>query len=147
MIDNVVLRDDAHAERVFQAYVAQGGEGIVVKDPNGIYQMGKRSTQQLKLVREHTEDVRILSVEYGKGKRSQQLARFECQSVDNSDVQFWADLGVGYDDSFRNDLTAAYEAVPESVVGTVWVVKGLQRSSTGKAVRLPKLQYRRFDKS
>ena len=146
VLDNVVLLDNVHAERVFQAYTAQGGEGIVVKDPNGIYQMGKRSKQQLKLVREHTEDVRIISVEYGKGKRSQQLARFECQSLDNPDVRFWADLGAGYDDAFRNDLTAAYAAVPESVIGTVWVVKGLQRSSTGKSVRLPKLQYRRFDK-
>lgn len=140
------LESTEHAWEVFNTFVAQNAEGIVVKNPNGTYQMGTRSKQQLKLVREHTEDVRIISVEYGKGKRSQQLARFECQSLDNPDVRFWADLGAGYDDSFRNDLTAAYEAVPESVVGTVWVVKGLQRSSTGKAVRLPKLQYRRFDK-
>lgn len=146
LIASTVLKDNAHAEAVFQDYIGRGGEGIVVKNPDGTYQMGKRSNQQLKMVREHTEDVRIISAGYGKGKRSKQLARFECQSLDNPEIRFWADLGAGYDDAFRDDLTAAYEAVPESVVGTVWVVKGLQRSSTGKAVRLPKLQYRRFDK-
>lgn len=146
VLHSISLESTEHAQEVFNMFVVQGNEGIVVKDPNGVYQMGKRSKQQLKMVREHTEDVYIISVEYGKGKRSKQLARFECQSLDNPDVRFWADLGAGYNDAFRNDLTAAYEAVPESVVGTVWVVKGLQRSSTGKAVRLPKLQYRRFDK-
>lgn len=126
--------------------IAEGAEGVVLKDPLGVYQKGKRSKQQLKLVREHTEDVRIVAVEYGKGKRSKQLARWQCQSLDNPDMLFWADLGAGWDDEARDAMTYAYEQDPSTVIGTVWVVKGLQKSSTGKAVRLPKLQYRRFDK-
>lgn len=126
--------------------IAAGAEGVVLKDPLGVYQKGKRSKQQLKLVREHTEDVRIVAVEYGKGKREKQLARWQCQSLDNPEMQFWADLGAGWDDEARDAMTYAYEQDPSTVIGTVWVVKGLQKSSTGKAVRLPKLQYRRFDK-
>lgn len=126
--------------------IAEGAEGVVLKDPLGVYQKGKRSKQQLKLVREHTEDVRIVAAEYGKGKRSKQLARWQCQSLDNPDMLFWADLGAGWDDEARDAMTYAYEQDPSTVIGTVWVVKGLQKSSTGKAVRLPKLQYRRFDK-
>lgn len=123
-----------------------GAEGVVLKDPMGSYQMQKRSREQLKLVRECTEDVRIIAVEYGKGKREKQLARWRCQSLDNPEMQFWADLGAGWDDEARDAMTYAYEQDPSTVIGTVWVVKGLQKSSTGKAVRLPKLQYRRFDK-
>lgn len=123
-----------------------GAEGVVLKDPMGIYQMQKRSHGQLKLVREHTEDVRITAVGYGKGKREKQLTRFRCQSLDNPEMQFWSDLGAGWDDEARDAMTYAYEQDPSTVIGTVWVVKGLQKSSTGKAVRLPKLQYRRFDK-
>lgn len=126
--------------------IAEGAEGVVLKDPLGVYQKGKRSKQQLKLVREHTEDVRIIAVEYGKGKRSKQLARWQCQSLDNPEMLFWADLGAGWDDEARDAMTYAYEQDPSTVIGTVWVVKGLQKSSTGTAVRLPKLQYRRFDK-
>lgn len=126
--------------------IAEGAEGVVLKDPLGVYQKGKRSKQQLKLVREHTEDVRIVAAEYGKGKRSKQMARWQCQSLDNPDMLFWADLGAGWDDEARDAMTYAYEQDPSTVIGTVWVVKGLQKSSTGKAVRLPKLQYRRFDK-
>ena len=126
--------------------IAAGAEGVVLKDPLGVYQKGKRSKQQLKLVREHTEDVRIVAAEYGKGKRSKQLARWQCQSLDNPEMLFWADLGAGWDDEARDAMTYAYEQDPSTVIGTVWVVKGLQKSSTGTAVRLPKLQYRRFDK-
>lgn len=126
--------------------IAAGAEGVVLKDPLGVYQKGKRSKQQLKLVREHTEDVRIVAVEYGKGKREKQLARWQCQSLDNPDMLFWADLGAGWDEEARDAMTYAYEQDPSTVIGTVWVVKGLQKSSTGKAVRLPKLQYQRFDK-
>lgn len=126
--------------------IAAGAEGAVLKDPLGVYQKGKRSKQQLKLVREHTEDVRIVAAEYGKGKREKQLARWQCQSLDNPEMLFWADLGAGWDDEARDAMTYAYEQDPSTVIGTVWVVKGLQKSSTGKAVRLPKLQYRRFDK-
>lgn len=136
----------ADIDNISDLLIKNGAEGIVLKDPLGVYQKDKRSKQQLKLVREHIEDVRIIAAEYGKGKRENQLARWQCQSLDNPEMLFWADLGAGWDDEARNAMTYAYEQDPSTVIGTVWVVKGLQKSSTGKAVRLPKLQYRRFDK-
>lgn len=140
------LEAESDIDNISDLLIKGGAEGIVLKDPLGVYQKGKRSKQQLKLVRECTEDVRIVAAEYGKGKRSKQLARWQCQSLDNPGMLFWADLGAGWDDAARDAMTYAYEQDPSTVIGTVWVVKGLQKSSTGKAVRLPKLQYRRFDK-
>lgn len=137
---------DQFIDTISSSLIAAGAEGVVLKDPLGVYQKGKRSKQQLKLVREYTEDVRILTAEYGKGKRSKQLARFLVQSIDNPATQFYSDLGSGWTDSKREELTAAYEANPSAVLGTVWVCKGLQKSSTGTAVRLPKLMYQRYDK-
>lgn len=151
IVDSIELPADKELaqqclDNISKNMIAEGAEGVVLKDPLGVYQKGKRSKQQLKLVREHTEDVRIVAVEYGKGKREKQLARFQCQSIDNPDMLFWSDLGAGWDDEARDAMTYAYEQAPSTVIGTVWVVKGLRKSSTGKAVRLPKLQYRRFDK-
>lgn len=128
------------------ANVESGAEGIVLKDPNGIYRMGKRVNTQVKRVREHLEDVRIEQVKYGTGKRSGQIGSMYCRSVDNPDVAFWADLGLNWDDEKRIELTKDHESGSASLIGTIWTVKGLQPSSTGKSIRLPKLMYVRFDK-
>lgn len=133
-------------DKIFESVVRSGGEGIVLKDPNGIYRMGKRVNTQVKRVREHLEDVRIEQVKYGTGKRSGQIGSMYCRSVDNPDVAFWADLGLNWDDEKRIELTKDHESGSASLIGTIWTVKALQPSSTGKSIRLPKLMYVRFDK-
>lgn len=133
-------------DEVFESNVNAGGEGIVLKDPNGIYRMGKRVNTQIKRVREHLEDVKVEQVKYGTGKRDGQIGSMYCRSVDNPDVAFWADFGLSWDDSKRIALTKDYESGRMPLIGTIWTVKGLQPSSTGKSIRLPKLMYMRFDK-
>lgn len=133
-------------DKVFESVVQSGGEGIVLKDPNGIYRMGKRVNTQVKRVREHLEDVKVEQVKYGTGKRSGQIGSMYCRSIDNPDVAFWADLGLNWDDEKRIELTKDYESGLYPLIGTIWTVKALQPSSTGKSIRLPKLMYMRFDK-
>lgn len=133
-------------DEVFESNVNAGGEGIVLKDPNGIYRMGKRVNTQIKRVREHLEDVKVEQVKYGTGKRDGQIGSMYCRSVDNPNVAFWADFGLSWDDSKRIALTKDYESGRMPLIGTIWTVKGLQPSSTGKSIRLPKLMYMRFDK-
>lgn len=133
-------------EGIFEYEIRIGSEGIVLKDPNAPYRMGKRSSLQLKRVREHLEDVRIEEVKYGNGKRAGQIGSFYCRSVDDPNVAFWADLGKSWDDEKRIQLTQDYESGKNKLIGTIWVARGLQPSSTGKSIRLPKLMYERFDK-
>ena len=133
-------------DEVFESNVSSGGEGIVLKDPNGIYRMGKRVNTQIKRVREHLEDVKVEQVKYGTGKRDGQIGSMYCRSVDNPDIAFWADFGLSWDDAKRIDLTKDYESGRQPLIGSIWTVKGLQPSSTGKSIRLPKLMYMRFDK-
>lgn len=142
------LPDDYQSslDEIFDSNVNSGGEGIVLKDPNGIYRMGKRVNTQIKRVREHLEDVKVEQVKYGTGKRDGQIGSLYCRSVDNPEVAFWADFGLSWDDSKRIALTKDYESGAQPLIGTIWTVKGLQPSSTGKSIRLPKLMYMRFDK-
>ena len=133
-------------DEIFDSNVNSGGEGIVLKDPNGIYRMGKRVNTQIKRVREHLEDVKVEQVKYGTGKRDGQIGSMYCRSVDNPEVAFWADFGLSWDDSKRIALTKDYESGAQPLIDTIWTVKGLQPSSTGKSIRLPKLMYMRFDK-
>ena len=133
-------------EGIFEYEVKIGSEGIVLKDPAAPYRMGKRTNSQLKRVREHLEDVKIEEVKYGNGKRAGQLGSFYCRSVDNPEVTFWADLGKSWDDEKRIQLTKDFESGSKDLIGSIWTVRGLQPSSTGKSIRLPKLMYERFDK-
>lgn len=133
-------------DKVFESIVRSGGEGIVLKDPGGIYRMGKRVNTQVKRVREYLEDVRIEQVKYGAGKRSRQIGSMYCRSVDNPEVAFWANFGLNWNDEKRIALTKDYESGRQPFIGSIWTVKGLQPSSTGKSIRLPKLMYIRFDK-
>nr|DAD60621.1 MAG TPA: ATP-dependent DNA ligase [Caudoviricetes sp.] len=133
-------------DKVFESIVRSGGESIVLKDPNGIYRMGKRVNTQVKRVREYLEDVRIEQVKYGAGKRNGQIGSMYCCSVDNPEIAFWADFGLNWDDEKRVTLTKDYEFGRQPLIGSIWTVKGLQPSSTGKSIRLPKLMHMRFDK-
>lgn len=145
VVSTRVLADSTRAYELAETYFKKGAEGIVLKDPEGGYRCGARVHHQVKLVRVFTADVTILQVEYGKGKRSKQVARMYCRDIDEG-IAFWADLGKGWTDAKRNSLTAQYEANPNTLLGTTWVVTGLQKSSTGASLRLPKLLHKRFDK-
>ena len=148
-VNHVSLSDENYQsslDEVFESNVRSGGEGIVLKDPNGIYRMGKRVNTQIKRVREHLEDVKVEQVKYGTGKRDGQIGSMYCRSVDNPDIAFWADFGLSWDDAKRIALTKDYESGRQPLIGSIWTVKGLQPSSTGKSIRLPKLMYMRFDK-
>ena len=133
-------------DKVFESIVLSGGEGIVLKDPNGIYRMGKRVNTQVKRVREHLEDVIVEQIKYGTGKRNGQIGSMYCRSIDNPEIVFWADFGLNWGDEKRIALTKDYESGRQPLIGSIWTVKGLQPSSTGKSIRLPKLMYMRFDK-
>lgn len=133
-----------NADEVFDKIVEQGGEGIVYKRTNSQYLLGKRSQSQIKRVREHTQDLKCVGVVYGQGKRMGQIAALV---MENEDGNFFnADLGRGWTDAKRKELTRLYECGETEHVLGIWEIKGLQASSTGKAIRLPKALARRYDK-
>jgi len=57
-------------DRLFEAALARGNEGLMIKDPESVYTPGRRGKSWLKLKRElATLDVVATAVEYGHGKR------------------------------------------------------------------------------
>ncbi|CAL1776975.1 ATP-dependent DNA ligase, partial [Acinetobacter phage vB_AbaP_ABW132] len=91
-----------------------------------------------------------VGVEYGKGKREGQIAKLKFSYKGSV---FSADLGKGWTDERRKALTSQYEALEHPAalsewnpIGKIWEVKALQESSTGKALRLPKVIRVREDK-
>lgn len=77
-IQKVDLIEFAHKEQVeqiFREYVASGGEGLVLKDLDGLYET-KRVNHQVKWTPEEFVDVRVVEVLEGKGKLAGRVGRF-----------------------------------------------------------------------
>lgn len=137
-------------EQIAERYIAAGLEGVVVKQPDASWLAGHKGYRAMKIVRGVSLDLRCVGVLYGKGKRAGQIAALEFEYKGN---KFKADLGKGWTDERRAALTSQYEALdhPDALdewnpVGKIWEVKALDISSTGKALRLPKVVRVRWDK-
>lgn len=145
----------AFADRV----IDKGGEGAVIKRLDCDWVAGHKGYRAMKLVRGVSLDLLCTGVLFGKGKRAGQIAALEFEYKGNT---FKADLGKGWTDERRAVLTTAYQAGDKTdyylgectdgvhnepyPIGKIWEVKALDISSTGKALRLPKVVRVRWDK-
>jgi DNA ligase-1 len=62
--------------------VDKGGEGLILRDPDGYYQCGKRSDALLKYKQLQTMDLRIVSWNEGNGKYEGAIGSFYCETDD-----------------------------------------------------------------
>lgn len=146
--DHVIESTSVFNEEDLKAYfnwvVALEYEGVVVKNIHGDWKAGRRDGNAMKLVREVLVDLECIGVKLGKGKRENQVAALEFSIT--GDSTFFADFGEGWTDERRDALTQEYLTDPKTVLGRIWEVHGLQPSSTGEAIRLPKVLRVRDDK-
>lgn len=156
LVSNVVIHSKEDAEACADAYIKLGHEGAVFKQDLD-WVAGHKGYRAMKIVRGIHLDLLCVGVEYGKGKREGQIAKLKFSYKGNV---FSADLGKGWTDERRKALTLAHQSgVGTTVfpdkgtgsteyppVGKIWEVKALQESSTGKALRLPKVVRIREDK-
>lgn len=138
-----LLVDSSDVQEHANAAIEEGAEGIVIKAPYAVWKAGFRGWHAMKIVREYTMDLRCIGCVFGQGKREGLIAALIFKYKDST---FKADFGKGYTDEERQRLTAEYLENPDSILG-IWEIKGLQESSTGKALRLPKVVRPRFDKT
>lgn len=148
IVQNHVINNRDEADEYANNKIAFGHEGAVFKDPNADWEAGHKGYRAMKIVRGIPPlDLRCVGVVYGKGKRTGQIAALRFTMHGN---EFNADLGKGWTDERRKALTNDYENrdlfADSNPVGKIWELKALQYSSTGKALRLPKVVRVREDK-
>lgn len=68
-VPGVVTDDPEEAEAWFGRTVAEGHEGVLVKDPDAPYAAGRRGSGWVKVKPHHTVDLVVLAVEPGSGRR------------------------------------------------------------------------------
>ena len=109
------------AKTLFEGLLAQGQEGIILKDRNGAWE-NKRSKTQIKFKGEQECDLKIVDVEEGTGKYTGLLGAIVCESADGI---LKVRVGSGFNDDHR-------KTYGKELIGKIVAVKYNMRS-TNKA--------------
>jgi DNA ligase-1 len=91
-IRRTVAADAAAARAAFDAAVAAGHEGVVVKALDAPYAAGRRGSAWLKVKPVHTLDLVVLAAEWGHGRRRGKLSNLHLGARDEA-TGGWAMLG------------------------------------------------------
>ena len=118
---------------------SKGGEGIMLRDPNGYYTPGKRSDSLLKYKKTQTMDLRIVGWNEGSGKYEGAIGSFICQTDDKDIIVNVA--GMSDDIRFSD---------PDSWIGKIIEVAyfdiSVNSTTSQKSLRFPRLKKIRDDK-
>lgn len=82
VVDALLTDQPGRAEEFFDASVAAGFEGVVVKDPDQAYEAGRRGSGWLKVKPTHTLDLVVLAAEWGSGRRQGWLSNLHLGARD-----------------------------------------------------------------
>lgn len=127
---------DKAAERVWNA----GGEGLVVRDPSVGYLPGKRNETMMKVKKDISYDLKVLSLQEGTGKYTGMVGALVCQFRDGKEVI----VGTGLTDAQRKRWWS--EFFYDEVVGKIVQIDAMSESTKG-VLREPRFKGIRSDKA
>lgn len=135
MVDSL---DEAKA--IFEQYLIDGKEGIILKTLNGEWE-DKRSKNQIKFKGELECDLKIVGLEEGSGKYQGKLGSLVCESLDGI---IKVNVGSGLTDELRSSLNS------EDYIGRVCSIKynaRIKNKDGGESLFLPIFVEIRDDKT
>jgi len=100
LVDSWEVDTYDEAKTLFEGLLADGQEGIILKDKNGIWE-DKRAKHQIKFKGELECDLKIVAVEEGTGKYAGMLGAIICESADGV---VKVNVGSGFNDDHRKNL-------------------------------------------
>jgi DNA ligase-1 len=77
-----LVETEAQAAEAFAAALAAGQEGVVIKAPEAVYDVGRRGSAWVKVKPRHTLDLVVLAVEWGHGRRKGWLSNLHLGARD-----------------------------------------------------------------
>lgn len=113
LVESTGVKTIEEANAIFEKYLADGQEGIILKDLSGVWE-NKRSKTQIKFKGEMECDLKIVAVEEGTGKAAGMLGAIVCES---SDGVVKVNVGSGFSDAQRKQYWK------ESIVDKIVAVK------------------------
>ncbi len=160
MVPRIQTDDAEAATRFFHKALADGHEGIMVKQPDSLYAAGSRGAAWLKIKHAHTLDLVVLAAEWGSGRRKGWLSNLHLGARDGNNFVMLGKTFKGLTDKLlrwqtkalleretRRDEYTVYVR-PELVVEIA--VNEIQESPqypAGMALRFARVRRYRDDKS
>lgn len=89
---------------LFKAASSMGLEGIMAKDRNSTYQVGKRTTQWLKIKTRQTTDCVIIGYTKGKGNRENEFGALHLAQQSGSELRYVGKVGTGFDTKLMKEI-------------------------------------------
>lgn len=87
-VPRLIASDADEAERFFEQALAEGHEGVMVKDPSSAYEAGGRGKSWRKVKQSHTLDLVVLAAEWGTGRRKGFLSNLHLGAWDDVGKRF-----------------------------------------------------------
>ena len=100
LVDNWEVANYEEAKTLFEGLLAEGQEGIILKDKRGVWE-NKRAKHQIKFKGELECDLKIVGIEEGTGKYAGMLGAIICESADGV---VKVRVGSGFNDDHRKNL-------------------------------------------
>jgi hypothetical protein len=141
LVWNKQVADIAEAQSYFEKFLAEGQEGTILKDKNGIWE-DKRSKGQIKFKGELECDLKVVGWEEGTGKNVGRLGALVCES---SDGVIKVNVGSGYSDPQRNEYTK--KATVGKIITVKYNARIKERSGESESLFLPIFIELREDKN
>ncbi|HUK80831.1 MAG TPA: ATP-dependent DNA ligase [Nitrososphaerales archaeon] len=159
--ESVDVTNEEEIQSAFRLSRDLGYEGLVVKDPGGLYAMGKRGSGWAKLKEElDTLDVVIVAAEYGHGKRAGVISDYTFAVRDGDRLRTVGKAYSGLTDAEIDEMTRRLKEIttrdhgyrrevrPEVVVEVAFdSIQRSDRHDGGFALRFPRIKRVRTDKS
>lgn len=136
VVKGELIETEAELHEYYDAQLAEGHEGIMVKTLDGMYEM-KRGWGWQKMKPEHTDDLEIIGYEEGLGKYVGQLGVVKCRLDNGGEVR----VGSGFKDEERATLWEQRE----DLIGMIAEVKYQEKTNDG-SLRFPIFIRFRHDK-
>jgi len=161
LAESVDAGNEEEIEAAFRRSRDRGYEGLVVKDPDSRYAMGKRGSGWAKLKEElDTLDVVIVAAEYGHGKRAGVISDYTFAVKDGDGLKTIGKAYSGLTDQEIEEMTRRLKEItvrdygyrrdvkPEVVVEVAFdSIQRSDRHDGGFALRFPRIKRIRADKS
>jgi hypothetical protein len=112
LVESTGVKNIEEANVIFEKYLADGQEGIILKDLSGVWE-DKRAKHQIKFKGELECDLKIVAVEEGTGKYVGMLGAIVCES---SDGIVKVRVGSGFNDDHRINLWHIKEEILDKIV-------------------------------
>jgi len=159
--ESSTLSTEEEVNAAFKRSRSLGYEGLVVKDPDSPYAMGKRGAGWVKLKEElDTLDVVIVAAEYGHGKRAGVISDYTFAVKDRDGLRTIGKAYSGLTDREIDEMTRRLKEItvrdfghrrevkPEVVVEVAFdSIQRSDRHDGGYALRFPRIKRVRTDKS